>query len=168
MHPADILTYGHQTMVQSVEGLPESDWNIPGACGYWSVRQIIAHLASHEQLLIEILQSLLDANTPMPLLQQMADPKIDFNDHQVALRNDQTVAQTWAEYDNGRQKSFALFGQIPIKLHRQSGLLAWYGAAYDLEDYLVYSFYAHKREHAAQINAFRDILKQQEITDTYA
>ena len=150
MNPTDILTYGHATMVQSIEGLSDSDWDIPGACGVWSVRQIIAHLASYEHLLIEIFQSLLDENTPTPLLQQMGDPQIDFNDHQVALRNDQTPTETWVDYDEARQKSLALFAQIPVDKHRQSGLLAWYGEAYDLEDFLVYTFYGHKREHAAQ------------------
>ncbi len=168
MHPVDILTYGHQTMVQSKERVAEADWNIPGACGIWSVREIIAHLASYEHLLIEILQSLLDENSPTPLLQEMASEDVDFNDHQVALRKDQTPAETWAEYDEARQKSFELFGRIPVEKHRQSGLLAWYGDAYDLEDFLVYTFYGHKREHAAQINAFQDILDQQKAADIYA
>jgi hypothetical protein len=41
---------------------------------------------------------------------------------------------------------------------RQNGALPWYGAEYDLEDFIAYSFYGHKREHTAQINVFRDAL----------
>ena len=33
--------------------------------------------------------------------------------------------------------------------------LAWYGDAYDLDDFIAYMYYGHKREHAAQIKLFR-------------
>lgn len=169
MHSVDILYYGHQTVIQSIEGLPDADWEIPGACGIWSVREIIAHLASFEHLLIDILQTLLDAQAATPTIDLfMEEGPADFNDNQVALRKDQSVKETWTEYEAAFQKSFELFKQIPVELHRQSGLLAWYGDAYDLEDFLIYTFYGHKREHTAQINAFKDILNQEEATDPYA
>jgi hypothetical protein len=39
------------------------------------------------------------------------------------------------------------------------GLLAWYGAEYDLEDVVAYSQYGHKREHGAQVNVYKDTVK---------
>ena len=45
--------------------------------------------------------------------------------------------------------------QVPIRVRRLNGMLPWYGAATDLEDFIVYSIYGHKREHAAQIAAYR-------------
>ena len=168
MHPTDILKYGHQTIVQSVNGLVEQDWNLPGACGYWSVREIIAHLASFEHLLIDVLQLVLDKNNSTSILQRFADEGIAFNDNQVALRKDQMVAETWNEYKKIYHQSFEIFNTIPVQQHKETGLLTFYGEEYDLEDFLVYTFYGHKREHGAQINAFRDILEQQKVTDTYA
>jgi uncharacterized damage-inducible protein DinB len=169
MHPVDILFYGHQTVIQSIEGVADSDWDIPGACGVWSVHQIIAHLSSFEHVLIEILQTLLEKNAPTPTMNLFfQEGSANFNDNQVALRQDQTVKETWNEYETAYQKSFELFKQIPDDLHRQTGLLTWYGDTYDLEDFLIYSFYGHKREHTAQINAFKDFLSQEETTDPYA
>lgn len=168
MHSADILKYGHQTIVTSVEGLAEQDWHISGACGIWSVREIITHLASFEHLLVEVLQSAIDETMPTPFLHKYAKEGLAFNDNQVALRQEQTVAQSWTEYEKSCLKTLELIGNIPTEKHRQAGLLAWYGREYDLEDFLVYSYYGHKREHGAQINAFRDILNQQKVTDTYA
>jgi hypothetical protein len=52
-----------------------------------------------------------------------------------------------------------LIRQIPLETRRKSGLLPWYGAEYDLEDYITYAFYGHKREHCAQIAVYRDTLK---------
>jgi hypothetical protein len=34
---------------------PEMAWETPGACGVWSVKDIIAHLASYERVLVDIL-----------------------------------------------------------------------------------------------------------------
>lgn len=84
----------------------------------------------------------------------------EFNDFHVAARKGQTKVETWVEYEAAFQKSHALFKQIPVELHHQSGLLAWYGEEYDLEDFLTYMYYGHKREHTAQINAFLDLLNQ--------
>ncbi|MGQ9887993.1 MAG: maleylpyruvate isomerase N-terminal domain-containing protein [Aggregatilineales bacterium] len=45
----DILKYGHLTVLQAVDGLPPADWETPGVCGVWSVKDIVAHLASYER-----------------------------------------------------------------------------------------------------------------------
>jgi hypothetical protein len=50
--------------------------------------------------------------------------------------------------------------QISPEKWRENGTLPWYGMEYALDDYIVYTFYAHKREHAAQIGVFKDALKQ--------
>ena len=55
MNAADILKYGQLTALQSINGFPEAEWETPGACGYWSVKDIIAHLASYELVLVDIL-----------------------------------------------------------------------------------------------------------------
>ena len=61
MHAVNMLTYGHQTMVDAVEGLPQATWETPGVCGHWSVKEIMAHLASFERLLVETLQTLTES-----------------------------------------------------------------------------------------------------------
>ena len=160
MHAADILRYGHGTIQQTVKGLPEADWNIPGACGFWSIREIIAHLASFEHVLVDILHWTLDKDAPTPTLQMFMKGGQQFNDSQVAQRKDKSVAETWAEYEETFKQSSGIFRNIPANKLTETGLLTFYGAEYDLEDFLVYTFYGHKREHGAQINAFRDILNQ--------
>lgn len=54
-------------------------------------------------------------------------------------------------------------GQIDAAVRREPGRLPWYGMEYALDDYLVYQFYGHKREHAAQIQAFRDPYRPGEV-----
>ena len=161
MHPVDVLHYGHQTVIEAVGNLEESAWDIPGACGVWSCREIIAHLASFELVFVDLLHKLLNEDVPTPAMNAfMTDGPANFNDNQVALRKDQSPGESWAEYETAFQKSHNLFKRIPAEMFRQSGILAFYGDEYDLEDFITYTFYGHKREHAAQINAFIDVLKE--------
>ena len=161
MNADDILKYGHLTVLEAVEGLPETAWNTPGVCGYWSVKEILAHLASFEHILVEVLNSLL-ADTPTPTLDAFgADPE-RFNDVEVSKRRDLEVAEVLAESQETYNRAAGLLAKIPEKLRRTNGILAWYGPDYDLEDFIAYTFYGHKREHCAQIAVFRDGLGRQD------
>ncbi len=50
----------------------------------------------------------------------------------------------------------ALAAQISAETWEHEGLLPWYGQEYDLEDFIAYTYYGHKREHCGQIAVFRD------------
>lgn len=163
MNAADILKYGHLTVLESVEGLPETDWETPGVCGVWSVKNIIAHLASFEHMLVDALKTLLD-DGPLPMLEKIgAIGPEEFNNSEVAARQDKSVADTLAEYNEVQAQTMQLLAQIPVDVRWQTGTLPWYGAEYALDDFIVYSFYGHKREHSAQIAVFRDTLKPAQL-----
>src|SRR5689334_18125965 len=95
MNASDILKYGHGTVLRAIDGLPEAEWEIGGVCGVWSVKDIIAHLASYELVLKEVLLSF-QSNSATPssatggsatsMLNAFVDPDGRFNDAQVALR----------------------------------------------------------------------------------
>lgn len=153
MNALDVLKYGHQTVLQTLDGFPDEAWEKPGACGSWSVKDIIAHLTSFEYVLVDVLQTFLD-DGPTPYLTKFADA--NFNDTEVELRREKTIRGVLAEYNESYGRVSKLAGQIAPERFRQSGTLPWYGAEYALDDFIVYTFYGHKREHCAQIAAFRD------------
>jgi hypothetical protein len=159
MNTTTVLQYGHQTVVQTLEGLPKGAWNTPGVCGVWSVKDIIAHLASFEQLLVDVLNSLL-IDGPTPTLDKFQQDYVQFNDTEVAARRHKITDEVWAEYKTTHIQTLALLEQIPVERHRQNGILPWYGPEYDLEDFIAYTYYGHKREHSAQIAVFLDYLKE--------
>ena len=159
MNSNDVLLYGHGTVLEAVEGLPEEDWLIPGACGVWSVKDIIAHLASFEVVLVDVLRSL-TGGEPSPLLRQFVEAFEEFNDRQVELRRHKPVEAVMREYNDAYAQASALLAEIEPELRRRNGVIPWYGDTYDLDDFIVYTFYGHKREHGAQINAFRDRLSK--------
>ena len=58
MNATDILKYGQGTVLHAIDGFPEADWETAGACGVWSVKDIIAHLTSYEHVLVDVLTTL--------------------------------------------------------------------------------------------------------------
>lgn len=158
MNAPDVLKYGHLWVHKHLEGLTPEQWETPGVCGWWSVKNIIAHLTSFEQVLVDILRQCVDAG-PTPALDQMIRLDGDtFNRVQVDQRKDLSPRQTLEEYDRLFTQVATLIEQVPAETRRQAGLLPWYGREYDLEDYIAYAFYGHKREHCAQIAVYRDTL----------
>jgi hypothetical protein len=158
MNVMDVLKYGNRTLLQSVEGLVGADWEVDGVCGVWSVKEIMAHLASHELLLVEILDTFLGADSG-PYMQGYAEPGANFNDTQVERRRGMTVEEVLAEYHRAHRRVVEKAAQIPPETCRQVGTIPWYGPEYSLDDLVAYSNYGHKREHSAQINVYRDGLK---------
>ncbi|MGH2543465.1 MAG: DinB family protein, partial [Ardenticatenaceae bacterium] len=123
MNAIDILKYGHLTVLETIEGLPEERWLVPGVCGIWSVKEIIAHLASFEQLLVEVLDGFLGGGTTPVLDQLLAIGDEEFNTTQVGQRTALTVAETLGEYNDAHQQVMSRAVELPGDTLRQDGTL---------------------------------------------
>ena len=165
MNVTNILKSGHEMVLAAIEGLPEADWHVPGVCGVWSTKDVLAHVVAYEWLLVNVLASYLDGG-PTPYLDAFKRDVLkpagrDFNDLQVAQRRDRTVAEVLAEYGDAHTRVMALIEQIPPATFPRPGTLPWdgmdpwTGMEYALDDYLVHLPYGHKREHSAHIAVFR-------------
>lgn len=154
MNTADVLKYGHLTLLKTLDGLSDEAMNTGGVCGWWSTREIIAHLDSYEQMLVDVLNNLLGHGSGPTLEAYRAGPQ--FNDEQVEARKGQSAAELLDSLNSTHARVMNLIAQVPEELARQPGTLPWYGAEYSLDDFVVYTFYGHKREHSAQIAVFRD------------
>jgi hypothetical protein len=120
MNIADILKYGHQTVVKTVDGLPGGAWEQPGVCGVWAVKDIVAHLASFEHVLVDVLHTLLNQATT-PHLDAFRKP--GFNDAEVAKRKSLRPADVLSEYSETHAEAMALVGRIPAETCRRNGTL---------------------------------------------
>jgi DinB superfamily len=157
VNATDILKYGQLTVLQAINGFPEGAWETACACGVWSVKDIIAHLASYEQVLVDVLTTFLDGG-PTPALSAFIEQGDRFNDIEVSRRKARTIQEVLAEFNDTHVQVMSLIVTIPSETLRQTGTLPWYGMQYALDDVLVYMYYGHKREHSAQIAALRDRL----------
>lgn len=155
MNAGDILKYGHLTVLGTIDGLPDDAWEQGSVCGEWSIKDILAHLASFELVLVDILGTF-TGDEPTPHLDAFREGAEVFNEAQVDLRRGHTAAETLAEYVDAHDQVRARATHIPEETWRQVGTLPWYGAEYALDDLIVYQYYGHKREHCAQIALDRD------------
>jgi hypothetical protein len=90
------------------------------------------------------------------MLERFLAGRIEFNDEQVDLRSGWSMEQVLEEYRAAHQQVLAASAQIAPEAWHQAGILPWYGEEYDLEDFIIYTYYGHKREHCGQIAVFRD------------
>ena len=157
MNVLDILKYGDRTLLRSVGGLTDAECRVGGVCGYWSVRDIMAHMLSYELFLSEVLSDFLDGGQK-PVMSEMAELGDKFNDVFVSRYQDKTMAQVVQEYQQAHEHVMRLASQVPAEIYPKNGTIPWYGVEYCLDDFIVYSNYAHKREHSAQVMVYRDKL----------
>lgn len=157
MNALDVLEYGHQTVMNAVKEVPADQWEHPIVPGGWTVKDTIAHLASFELLLLDVLHTTF-CHTPSTLLERWIKDGEQFNHDEVAARANASSQDVLNEYREAHFEVINMILRIPPDELRQTGLLPWYGDGYDVEDFIVYAFYGHKREHSAQINLFRDHL----------
>ena len=158
MNATDILKYGHRTVHQTLKSFPSTAWEQTGACGVWSTKDIIAHLASYEHILVDILTSVTTKGST-PTLDRYLKMGGQFNDFEVGQREEQNMQRVLQEFDDTHVVTLSLLKTIPAETLRQNGTLPWYGLDYALDDVIVYMYYGHKREHSAQIAALQDRLR---------
>jgi hypothetical protein len=159
MNASDILKYGHSFVTRNLVDLPMDKWEIDGACGWWGVKEIIAHLASFEHLLVDILRSFVDGGPTPTRDLYLSKGGQYFNDYSVEIRQGKTPAEQLDELVQAYEETMRLIGRIAPETLRQPGTLPWYGPEYALDDFIVYQYYGHKREHMAQVNVFKDSLR---------
>ncbi len=126
MNALDILKYGQHTVLQPLEGFPDMAVETPGACGEWSVKDIIAHLASYKQVLLDVL-STLGSLLPTPSLDKFTEPGGQFNDTEVGLRKERTMREVLGEFNDAHAQVMELAAQISPERFCQAGTLPWYG-----------------------------------------
>jgi len=158
LNTLDILKYGHEWVLKHLEDMEETEWLQPNVCGVWSVKDIIAHLASFEFLLNDSLDFVTKGETGSYLTQMGTEGGGVFNDKQVAARDSFSVSKVLTEYEDIQNKVYENCSQIAKEQLTLTGSIPWYGMEYDLEDFIVYANYGHKREHCAQIAVYRDTL----------
>ena len=152
MNALDVLKYGHQHVADALHGL--GDWDSPGVTSQWSASDVLAHLASYERFLEEALLEV-QGRGAGPTLAAMRNDHRGFNESQVGGRRGQPVETIRREYEEAHARVMAAAESLGPGRLSEVGTIPWYGPGYSLDDLIIYANYAHKREHCAQLRAFR-------------
>ena len=153
MNVTALLEQSHMMVLETVEDFPERQWDIPGACGDWSVKDTVAHLVSYEHLLVDLLNKLM-IDTPTPYLDKYVKNQAEFRTNEVAERQYHTSQQVIDEYNETQLQSSDLLAKLPAEKVTQAGTIPW-NKERTMAD-MVNIIYAHASEHCAQIKAFRE------------
>ncbi len=153
MNAGDVLEQSHTLLTQAVDDLPEAAWDVPGVCGEWSVKDIVAHLASYERLLIDILQAL-QGDEITPYVRSFLNDGETFNKVAVESRKYQTAQQVLNEYEEAQVQTTSLLAQISARKIEQPGTMPWWNQEMCLADE-INSLCAHTQQHTDQIIQFR-------------
>ena len=155
MDALDILHYGDVEVQRGFDGLTAEQWHRVGVTTGWSPRDLLAHLASYELLLGDVLQTIAGGDAATPTLDAMRSDRAHFNDAQVAQRSGRAPEEILREYDAAHARVMQLAQALGAERLRTPGTIPWYGERYALDDFIVYANYAHKREHCGQMKQFR-------------
>lgn len=155
MNAKDIIYYGDYEVTKAIEGLADEEWTKPGVTTLWSVKDVMAHLASYERLLEDALLFVAKPGTPTPTLDTMNADQEKFNDIEIGKRKDKSSKEILDEYAETHERVVKLIDEIGPEKLREVGTIPWYGSDYSPDDFIIYASYGHKREHTGQIKIFR-------------
>jgi hypothetical protein len=100
-------------VLRTHEVFPQSAVDLAGACGYWSVKDILAHLASYELVLTDVLSGFV-GHDPTPYLDKFTgEGGATFSDDEVNWRKEMTLRQVLAEFEDAHQRAIALAETLP-------------------------------------------------------
>lgn len=167
MDAVEALKESQQTLLQALAGLSPADEETPGACGEWSVKNIVAHLASFAWVVNDVLATFCGEELT-PRLTRRLELGDRFIDVEVNARQARTLSDALGEFTSAHTQTLALATQIPLWKYRQVGTLPWYREGVCLDDFLVYAVYGHLCEHSAQIARFRDDPSRERAAKTTA
>ena len=148
----------HLLVIQTLDNLPELEWDMPIAENSWTVKEIVAHLASYEHLLVDICHIALHDSSSTPYATQFAEQGADFNQTQVAAYSNHTAQQVIDEFEEVQAEVTGLLAQIPAETLEKKGILP-VRAERSLSDF-VSVLSEHIRRHCDEIKAFRNREKQ--------
>ncbi len=148
-----MLENSNLLVIQVVDNLNEVAWDMPGACGEWSVKDIIAHLASYQRVMIDVLNTF-SGSEPTPYLLRWMQQHAEFNKAEAEARRYNTAQHVEDEYQDLQVQATSLLQQIPEATVQQKGTMPWYKQEYSLADFID-MLYKHSLEHCEQIKSFR-------------
>jgi uncharacterized protein (TIGR03083 family) len=153
MNTSEILEQSHIVVMQAVDDLSEDEWDVPGVCGEWSVKDIIAHLASYERLLLDVIRAFQGGEVTPFVRNFLANGQV-FNEEMVEARKYETAQRVLDEYEDAQVQTTSALATIPEEKTREGGTIPWFASDRCLAD-VVNMLCTHGQEHSNQIIHFR-------------
>jgi len=144
-------------LLDTIAGLSEQALDRKGAIGEWSVKNVLAHIAAWEDLLVQVLpERFATGKAPKWLRARIADED-RYNAEEVAEREELTPAEQLIELERTRAALLDyLRGLDAAAWQRRRPWPTFEGT---LAEYLRASIVEHEQEHTAELRAAADRLR---------
>jgi uncharacterized damage-inducible protein DinB len=153
VNATEMLAESHLMVIQALDDLPEEKWDVPNVCGNWSTKEVIAHLASYENALLDILKTF-DGQQQTTAADAPLQNREAFNAREVGKRRYDTAQHVLDEYNDVQVQTESLLAQLSPAQVTRAVSMPWYSMDRSLSD-LITTLCRHSSDHVAQIKAFR-------------
>ncbi len=153
------LRAARKELLETLADFTEEDYLRPNAIGKWSAKDLLAHIAAWDEELVRVLQTF-----PMPgesVYTYLISDRNNFatwNEEQVALRRNQTLSQTVAEFEGARRDLIQVIEGLTDAVLNRSRMTSWNEHATGFD--LIMAQAARDRDCAAQVKSFRKKLER--------
>jgi hypothetical protein len=132
-------------LIDAIQGLPDSVLNQKGIVGEWSIKNVLAHLNSWEQVVIQMLPERLATGVTPKLLSDSVADEDGWNAQQVNSSEHMTPQEQLAQFQHTRQELLQLIQDIGEEgLQREHPWPSWQGT---VAEYILDAVGEHEREH---------------------
>ena len=155
----DRLRRSRHALLSSLQDLTAEDLLKPNAVNHWSLRELLAHLASWDAEVVRVVQAI--AMQEDPKFAYSISTYNDFatwNAEQIAIRQHQTLEQTLRDLDTARSDLMQALDGMTDPVLRRVKKTPWgrVASSYDL----VVTQIEHDEEHRKHILSYRKKLER--------
>ncbi len=148
------LRAARKALQDAMSGLTQEDLARPNVVNKWSIKDLIAHLASWDEEELRVIQAFAMQNEPQ--YSYTISDRSDFavwNNEQVELRRSRSLQEVIAEFDAARRDLIQAVEGVTDQVLMRPKMTSWNREYTGLE--LLEEQAAHDLEHAADIRGWR-------------
>jgi len=148
------LRAGRKELQDTLVGLSEEDFLRAKAIDKWTLKDLIAHIASWDEEMVRILQAFSLPGEPV-YTYTISDRNgfAAWNEEQVNARRERSVNEILSELETARRDLIQVIEGLTDPVLNRSHITTWGKPATGFE--LIMTQVEHDREHAAQIRSYR-------------
>jgi uncharacterized protein (TIGR03083 family) len=148
------LRTARKDLLDSLQGLTEEDKLRPNAVEKWSIKDLLAHIASWDEEVLRVIQAF--AMQPEPHFSYSISERNDFaawNGDQIELRNERTLDQVQTEFRNARRDLIQVVEGLTDQVLMRPKMTSWgkIRTGFELLDEMV----QHDVEHTKDVRSWR-------------
>lgn len=144
----------HANLVSAVAGLPDDVMTTRPVIDWWTLKDVMGHIAMWERVAIKFIGEYQRAGAPTPL--GLDDSALDaYNKRGAAERRDYSLARVRAEFDASSRDLVAAV-ELLTDAQLNAPLAAPWESGVTLERLIAWNSYEHVPEHVEQIVKWRE------------